>query len=56
MFTDRLILLLILAKWGQEDFWPDPEEIKHSNIIDPCIQLLYCRQAAIRLTKVKVVF
>ena len=23
-FTDCLILIWILAKWGQEDFWPDP--------------------------------
>ena len=53
MFTDCLILLSILAKWGQEDFWPDPEEIKHFDIIEPCLQLLRGRQAVTRLVKVK---
>ena len=53
MFTDCLILLLILAKWGQEDFWPDPDEIKHFDIIEPCLQLLRGRQAVTRLVKVK---
>ena len=53
VFTDCLILLLILAKWGQEEFWPDPEEIKHFDIIEPCLQLLRGRQAFTRLVKVK---
>ena len=53
VFTDCLILLSILAKWGQEDFWPDPEEIKHFDIIEPCLQLLRGRQAVTRLVKVK---
>ena len=53
VFTDCLILLSILAKWGQEDFWPDPDEIKHFDIIEPCLQLLSGWQAVTCLVKVK---
>ena len=29
VFAGCLVLLVILARWGQEDFWPDADEIKH---------------------------
>ena len=39
IFIDCLVLLVVLSRWGQEDFWPDPDVIKHIDIIEPCIQL-----------------
>jgi hypothetical protein len=53
IFIDCLVLLVILARWGQEDFWPDPEDIKHFDIIVPCIQLLRKRTAVTKFVKVK---
>ena len=53
VFTDCLVLLVILSRWGQVDFWPDPEDVKHFDIIEPCIQLLRRRVGETRLVKVK---
>ena len=53
IFIDCLVLLVVLARWGQEDFWPDPEDIKHFDIIAPCIQLLRKRTAVTKFVKVK---
>ena len=53
VFVDCLVLLVILARWGQEDFWPDAAEIKHFDIIEPCLRRLRCRRAITRLVKVK---
>ena len=50
---DCLVLLVVLARWGQEDFWPDPEDIKHFDNIAPCIQLLRKRTAVTKFVKVK---
>ena len=36
IFVDCLVLLVVLTRWGQEDFWSDPEDIKHFDIIEPC--------------------
>ena len=53
VFVDCLVLLAILARWGQEDFWPDAEEIKHFDIIEACLRRLRSRRAVTRLVKVK---
>ena len=53
IFIDCLVLLVVLSRWGQEDFWPDPEDIKHFDIIEPCIQLLRKRTAVTKFVKVK---
>ena len=53
VFTDCLALLTILFRWGQVDFWPDPEDVKHFDIIEPCIQRLWGRAGETRLVKVK---
>jgi len=49
----RMLPVSILAKRGQEDLWPDPEEIKHFEIIGPCLSLLRGRHAVTRLVKMK---
>jgi len=53
VFVDCLALLAILARWGQEDFWPDNTEIKHFDIIESCLHRLRSRRAATLLVKVK---
>lgn len=53
IFTDCLVLLTVLYRWGQVDYWPDPEELLHFDIIEPCIQLLRRRAAKTHLVKVK---
>jgi len=53
VFTDCLVLLVILHRWGQPDFWPDPEDIKHIDVIGSCIQKLRGRPGPTRLVKVK---
>ena len=53
VFVDCLVLLVILARWGQEDFWPDADEIKHFDIIESCLRRLRSRRAVTRLVKVK---
>jgi hypothetical protein len=32
IFIDCLVILVVFARWGQEDFRPDPEDIKHFEI------------------------
>ena len=32
IFTDCLVLLLILPNWGHSDFWPDPGDVVHSDV------------------------
>ena len=38
---DFLVLLQILQKWGQSDFWPDPHDIIHFDVIFPLLQELH---------------
>ena len=52
IFIDCLALLLILKKWGRSDFWPDPREVIHFDVIFPLLQEL--RQWTQQLTLVKV--
>jgi hypothetical protein len=35
-----LALLIILKKWGWSDFWPDPREVIHFDVIFPLLQEL----------------
>jgi len=53
VFTDCLILLTILQRWGQIDFWPTPEDIKHFDVIGSCLQKLRSRVGETKLIKVK---
>jgi len=53
VFTDCLVLLVILYRWGQVDFWPDPEDIKHFDVIGSCLRKLRERTGETRLFKVK---
>jgi len=53
VFTDCLILLMLLLRWGRVDFWPDPEDVKHFDVIGSCLQKLRKRTGRTRLVKVK---
>ncbi len=50
VFTDCLILLI---RWGRVDFWPDPEDVKHFDVIASCLQKPRKRTGRARLVKVK---
>lgn len=53
IFTDCLTMLMILLRWGRLDFWPDPEDIKHFDVLGSCLRKLRCRSGPTRLVKVK---
>jgi len=53
VLIDCLVLLWILMRWGSLDFWPDPADIPHLDIISSCLQRLRHRTAATRLVKIK---
>ena len=53
VLTDCLILLMLLLRWGRVDFWPDPEDVKHFDVIGSCLQKLRKRTGRTRLVKVK---
>jgi len=53
IFTDCLSMLMILLRWGRLDFWPDPEDIKHFDVLGSCLRKLRCRSGPTRLVKVK---
>ena len=40
IFIDCLALLMILSKWGQSDFLPDPGDVVHLGVIFPLIKCL----------------
>ena len=40
IFIDCLALLMILSKWGQSDFWPDPGDMVHFDVVFPLINKL----------------
>ena len=40
IFIDCLALLMILSKWGQTDFLPDPGDVIHFDVIFPLIEKL----------------
>ena len=39
IFIDCLALLMILSKWGQSDFWPDPGDVVHFDVSFPLIKM-----------------
>ena len=53
VFVDCLGLLLILLGWGQADFWPEPGDLVHFDVILPLIELLRSRVGLTLLFKVK---
>ena len=53
IFTDCLVLLLILSNWGHSDFWPDPGDVVHFDVIFPLIQKLRGWSKKVILIKVK---
>ena len=53
MFTDCLVLLLILSNWGHSYFWPDPGDVVHFDMIFPLIQKLRGWSKKIIFIKVK---
>ena len=38
IFTDCLSMLMILLRWRRLDFWPDPEDIKHFDVLGSCLR------------------
>ena len=52
VLVDCLVLIVILARWGQEDIWPDADEIKHFDIIEVCLRRLRSRRAVTCLVRV----
>ena len=53
IFTDCLVLLLILSQWGNSDFWPDPCDVVHFDVIFPLINKLRKWTKKVILVKVK---
>ena len=53
IFIDCLALLMILSKWGQSDFWPDPGDVVHFDVIFPLIKKLRGWSQKVTLIKVK---
>jgi hypothetical protein len=53
IFIDCLALLMILKKWGRSDFWPDPREVIHFDVIFPLLQELRQWTQQLKLVKVK---
>ena len=53
IFTDCLVLLLILSNWGHSDFWPDQGDVVHFDMSFPLIQKLRWWPKKVSLIKVK---
>ena len=53
VLTDCLALLLLMMRWGHADFSPSEDDVKHFDIIEPCIQMLRQRTGVTRFVKVK---
>ena len=53
IFTDCLVLLLMLSNWGHSNFWPDPGDVVHFDVISPLIQKLRGWSTNVILIKVK---
>ena len=52
IFTDYLVLLLILYDWGHSYFWPDPGDMVHLDVIFLLIQKLRSWSKKVTLIKV----
>ena len=53
VFIDSLTLLLILKWWGCSDFWPDPGDLVHFDVIMLIPVLLCLRSGQTALIKIK---
>ena len=53
VLIDCLALLLILRRWGRADFWPEPGDLVHFDVIMPLIELLRSRSGSAVLLKIK---
>ena len=54
VFTDCLVLLMLLLRWSTVDFWPDPEDVKYFDVIGSCLHKLRRRTECTRLVRLKV--
>jgi len=53
VFVDNLTLLLILQKWGQRNYNPEPKDIVHFDVIDQLLKALRQWPSQVRLVKIK---
>ena len=53
IFVDCLVLLDILSKWGRSDFYPDPKEVVHFDIIRHLLHELRQWSGNVTLVKIK---
>ncbi len=53
VFTDCLILLMLLLQWARVDVWSDPEDVKHFDVFCSCLHKLRKRTGCTKLVKVK---
>ena len=53
IFVDCLVLLDILSKWGRCDFYPDPKEVVHFDIIRQLLHELRQWSGNVTLIKIK---
>jgi ribonuclease HI len=53
VFIDCLGLLQILSNWGRVDFWPDPKDIIHFDVLLPLLQVMREWTTELVLVKVK---
>ena len=53
IFTDCMVLLLILSNWGHSEFWPDPGDMVHFDVIFLLIQKIRGWSKKIILIKLK---
>ena len=54
IFTDCLVLLLMLSSWRHSNFWPDSGDVVHFDVIFPLIQKLRGWSNKVILIKVKI--
>ncbi len=52
-FVDNLTLLLILQKWGQRNYNPEPKDIVHFDVIEQLLKALCQWPFQVRLVKIK---
>ena len=53
VFVDNLTLLLILQKWGQLNYNPEPKDIVHFDVIEQLLKALRQWPSQVRLVKIK---
>ena len=53
VFVDCLVVLDILSKWGRNDFYPEPKEIVHFDVICPLLHVLRHWTGNVTLVKIK---